>query len=54
VITDLRIPVRNGIELAIVFAHATRGRIVLFLVEESLELVETAIRAGVDVFIDKK
>jgi len=54
VITDLRMPLVNGIELAerLRRTHPT-VRIVLLSVEKTAQLMQTAARKGVDSFVDK-
>jgi len=54
VITDLRMPLVNGIELAERLRRKHPAlRIVLLSVEKTSQLMQSAARKGVDIFVDK-
>lgn len=54
VITDLRMPLVNGIELAARLRRTRPSvRIVLLSVDKSSQLMQSASRQGVDIFVDK-
>src|SRR6266550_8097915 len=54
VITDLRLPLVNGIELAERLRRKHPAlRVILLSVEKTSQLMQSATRKGVDIFVDK-
>jgi two-component system, NarL family, nitrate/nitrite response regulator NarL len=54
VITDLRLPLLNGMELAERLRRKHPAlRVILLSVEKTPQLIQSATRRGVDIFVDK-